>query len=743
MTNLWKTLAGLFKVAKEPALDLSQEIHPGTKGASAFDKKRIEEDMIPYLNALNLQGSEEDIKNKIREEINKELEKAGASYKEDNIEWLVSTIYGAWRASQPVPAEVGSEGESNVGVANTQGTGVYVEPMSKKACDFNPWREILQKAVDMDFGSEADLKEFDMLSRKFEHMTDVVKNASPELITLLRTIKDLVGGYEKFLSGDSNFPSQPKAKMPPISMNKEAAVGADDIAKGVLVELEHTQKDKSRPATPEEAAAAKKIAEEHLAENKQYYDDTKLAPAGEERLVTEAELGIIARISQKEDGWHVYAETGKHLGGPYESKEAAQKRLQQVEMFKHMSSLEGTMNFEAGEVAVLNNRVGHLTEGTEVTVTAFNDGEVTFVADTIHGITKASNLDKITLEAGRPFGDTDKEMWCTTCAKVLEDQDAVDDCYKANHTVEILKKLKKEAAWTNCTSCGGKEISPRCMNCDGLGRMPLQKEAADTKMEKYQWDNEDLKSKFALGDCVRVGSFDVDGVNYKGKEGTIREKVMVSCGDSADMFYLVELAGCGSITLPADVLSKISNTRALNRGELEKEAVLRPNFDVVQDFLNSYDHPPTVVTTEDIEAFLQDPKNNYQWTKRDLKEIIKYLQSARVEVRVPVQRETPELPEAQEPAMAKTAVKYKWTSPDGKQSHEVDHPDDMGPEYTVKDPTSGQDKKYTKASLAICSDCSGEGVINCECMEDANIWMSAEECDKCKDYGTLPCKCSP
>lgn len=35
------------------------------------------------------------------------------------------------------------------------------------------------------------------------------------------------------------------------------------------------------------------------------------------------------------DGYHVVSHEGKHLGGPYKTKDEAVKRLQQVEYFKH------------------------------------------------------------------------------------------------------------------------------------------------------------------------------------------------------------------------------------------------------------------------------------------------------------------------------------------------------------------------------------------------------------------------
>jgi len=40
-------------------------------------------------------------------------------------------------------------------------------------------------------------------------------------------------------------------------------------------------------------------------------------------------------IKKRSDGYHVISEKGKNLGGPYSNEEAAKKRLQQIEYFKH------------------------------------------------------------------------------------------------------------------------------------------------------------------------------------------------------------------------------------------------------------------------------------------------------------------------------------------------------------------------------------------------------------------------
>jgi hypothetical protein len=41
---------------------------------------------------------------------------------------------------------------------------------------------------------------------------------------------------------------------------------------------------------------------------------------------------VIKKVS---GGYKVLSEKGKNLGGPYKSKAAAEKRLKQVEFFKH------------------------------------------------------------------------------------------------------------------------------------------------------------------------------------------------------------------------------------------------------------------------------------------------------------------------------------------------------------------------------------------------------------------------
>ena len=46
-------------------------------------------------------------------------------------------------------------------------------------------------------------------------------------------------------------------------------------------------------------------------------------------------IGGVTMIKKTKDGYKVLSEGRKNLGGPYKTKKAAEKRLRQVEFFKH------------------------------------------------------------------------------------------------------------------------------------------------------------------------------------------------------------------------------------------------------------------------------------------------------------------------------------------------------------------------------------------------------------------------
>lgn len=53
-----------------------------------------------------------------------------------------------------------------------------------------------------------------------------------------------------------------------------------------------------------------------------------------EDLFKESQLTKRAYINKDPDGYAVYSEKGKRLGGPYKTHDEAVKRLRQVEYFK-------------------------------------------------------------------------------------------------------------------------------------------------------------------------------------------------------------------------------------------------------------------------------------------------------------------------------------------------------------------------------------------------------------------------
>ena len=56
------------------------------------------------------------------------------------------------------------------------------------------------------------------------------------------------------------------------------------------------------------------------------------AQRSQSAIVRTIEVNMIKKVA---GGYKVLSEKGKNLGGPYKSKAAAQKRLKQVEYFKH------------------------------------------------------------------------------------------------------------------------------------------------------------------------------------------------------------------------------------------------------------------------------------------------------------------------------------------------------------------------------------------------------------------------
>jgi hypothetical protein len=64
----------------------------------------------------------------------------------------------------------------------------------------------------------------------------------------------------------------------------------------------------------------------------QRYPDLAGSTAIATKIARTFEVNMIKKVA---GGYKVLSEKGKNLGGPYKSKAAAQKRLRQVEYFKH------------------------------------------------------------------------------------------------------------------------------------------------------------------------------------------------------------------------------------------------------------------------------------------------------------------------------------------------------------------------------------------------------------------------
>lgn len=117
----------------------------------------------------------------------------------------------------------------------------------------------------------------------------------------------------------------------------------------------------------------------------------------------------IATVVKREDGYHVLSEKGKNLGGPYASKEEAEKRLGQVEYFKHKGSTEKT-----AEVRSLT------CESCGKTADVDDDGEWKVVTIEAYGddIVPGQVTSEGWLIAGQGGASADME-YCPECSKGL------------------------------------------------------------------------------------------------------------------------------------------------------------------------------------------------------------------------------------------------------------------------------------------------------------------------------------
>jgi hypothetical protein len=106
-----------------------------------------------------------------------------------------------------------------------------------------------------------------------------------------------------------------------------------------------------------------------------------------EEVIKDAALNIFGKIVKHKDGYHVMSEKGKHLGGPYSSREKAVKRLRQCEFFKNKKA-DFSGEFFPSEanlpialkdhVEVVNNPYA---EGMVGTVVDIKDGNCTIAVD--------------------------------------------------------------------------------------------------------------------------------------------------------------------------------------------------------------------------------------------------------------------------------------------------------------------------------------------------------------------------
>jgi len=769
---------------------------------------------------------------------------------------------------KPIPGVVkhpeGTEGDMGTGVAPMGGTGVFVEP-------FRGGPSVMKQA------SMEDAQQL---------LSDLVGVEASSYLQRLQAVASSAQNVEAFSAAlDKEFPSNKDDStfrsaammvfnntkgMEPQKVEKKAdlkpAVPAEKLAEKWNVSVEEINKKlaKGGPIEQKEHGIhGSAIASHHIDENLGYYDDVKEEEGKVEQLeMVESPMAKVAAP----------IEEGHHVNHTFFLLTFTEPLCETLEGLEHrVSQLRDAANklnlyIDIDEEQWMEGPMGESWDSPKG-IKQFIESKCLDVSLSGDPTTAKQHLIKIINAAG-----WDKLVGLVKETSLKIKKEASEDVtFEVGEVVLLNKKVGslQEGSEVRFLGLQGTHIAFESVantNIKGFTKFSNLDKVSEPK-EKYQWDNEDMKSKLELGDRVKIGNISYDGCDLKGEEGVVREKVITTPTEgNYEVYYLVE-CDCGhSCTLPAEVLTKKSTEKPLAFREVEKEekiemhdgldkesfldivaridkrpdgwhvmsekgkhlggpykskekaeerlhqvemfkhmkkdaavvlckgfpegtpcghpqenhpikpygdsrlgekddscnvpgcqcqgwnppsemtkeAVIKPNLDVVQKFLDGFKTPPTVVSDTMVQEYLQE--QNYLASKKDLKEIYALLQANNIEVRITVKQPpisaeevmaepvtgepTPPTPEEmkkeakkvawcmdcgceiteenyqehvghkQQPAgLDKVAVKYRATKADPSsgqtQTIEQEHPMDMGPSYKVKNP-DGTETEFIK-----------------------------------------------
>jgi len=355
------------------------------------------------------------------------------------------------------------------------------------------------------------------------------------------------------------------------------------------------------------------------------------------------------------------------LSAPRQAEQAFDPNAGLPGVLPHASLEDDT--FVVGENVVLNSKVGSLGEGTEVRITGVVGASLAFEAihdPRIIGITKFAKVDK-----QKPL---EKYLW---------DNDGVKVAFELGDHVKVSAS----------TFLNGKALK----GMEGTIREKVLVSNPDASVDMFYLVEFDGAGNTTLpGECLKRGS--TKKASFLGHKEATLEVVSVivkrpngwyvkshkgkSLGgpyhsreraekrlQQVEMFKHMKGASVDGkpwLTTPGEPEREVSveDAATLARFRRDKEiadlkkqkealegatktAVMKPNLDTAQDFLDSFKIPPTVVSDVMIQEFLQD--SNLHASKTDLNEIYRILQSSGVEVRISMPKEEVTAPTA-EPA---------------------------------------------------------------------------------------------
>jgi hypothetical protein len=197
-----------------------------------------------------------------------------------------------------------------------------------------------------------------------------------------------------------------------------------------------------------------------------------------------------SKIVHKEDGWHVLSESGKNMGGPYRSRSEAEKRLKQVEMFKHMQATSLSKNSDVIVIkkSIIDNLVTNCPECFEKFKKVAKESKLKIKYASESSDNVLEQLQQIRERIQNIKTRTQQPQPPTTQASIKEAEGA--ECARCDHD----KSMHNEDG--HCDKCMGSGNMHRFVKAGKIASHPIEEPAVVELIKGIEIDLDTLENMY-------------------------------------------------------------------------------------------------------------------------------------------------------------------------------------------------------------------------------------------------------